>query len=141
MSVMLKRGRNGGPRAGAGRPKGSQSKKTIRRSLEKEEARELLRQIVTAEMEPLIKAQLANAKGIQHFFLRDPRTGQFTRITDPDVIEAALNSGDTNSYWINTKDPNVQAFADLMNRALDKPAEHVTVGGDSKAPLIVKWQS
>jgi hypothetical protein len=26
-----------------------------------------------------------------------------------------------NASWIYTKDPSVQAFTDLMNRALDKP--------------------
>jgi hypothetical protein len=70
------------------------------------------------------------ALGVQHFFLRDPSTGQFKRITDPDEIEAALNAenaGEGSTYWIFSKDPNVQAFTDLLNRAFDKPAEHVQV--------------
>ncbi len=62
--------------------------------------------------------------GIDHFFLRDPVTKQFRRINDPDEIERALNAGDKDSYYrIFTKDPSVPAFTDLMNRALDKPAE------------------
>ena len=32
-------------------------------------------------------------------------------------------------YRIFTKDPNVHAFADLMNRALDKPTQQTTVTG------------
>ena len=38
----------------------------------------------------MIEAQIANACGVQHFFLRDESTGQFKRITGPDEIEAAV---------------------------------------------------
>jgi hypothetical protein len=58
--------------------------------------------------------------------LRDPKTGKFERITEVAQIEAALNAEDAaegSSYYIWTKDPSVQAFTDLMNRALDKPKE------------------
>jgi hypothetical protein len=117
-----------------GRPKGSKTQKT----LEKEEARALLRRLVTAELEPLARAQIDNAKGISHFMLRDPKTGKFERILDHEQILAALNSGDPSSYYIYTKDPSIQAFTDLMNRALDKPVEQTSV--DFKGPLTVKWE-
>src|SRR5215813_10870068 len=63
--------------------------------------------------------------GIKHLMMRDPKTSKFERVaknaTDPKVaeaqIDAALASG--NSFWIYTKDPSVQAFTDLMNRALN----------------------
>jgi len=114
-----------------GRPKGSKTKTT----LDKEAAREYVRQRVTTELGPLIDAQLQNAKGLAHFFLRDEKTRQFVRITDPKQIEIALNMGEGGEegkyYWIHTKDPSIQAFTDLLNRALDKPKEqeqaiHVT---------------
>jgi len=35
-------------------------------------------------------------------------------------------------YWIWTKDPSVQAFTDLMNRALGKPSEQVQITGRDK---------
>lgn len=105
-----------------GMPEGHVTEKT--RS--KEEAREALRVIVMREMDDLVAAQIANAKGLSHFFLRDPKTKQFIKIEDAKAIETALNSGDEGSYyWIHTKDPSTQAFSDLMNRALDKPKEQV----------------
>jgi hypothetical protein len=111
---------HGGKRAGAGRKKGSDT-------LTKEAAREYVRGRVSAELGPLLDAQLANAKGLAHFFLRDSKTGQFVRVTDPKQIEIALNMGDGGEegtyYWIHTKDPSIQAFTDLLNRALDKPKE------------------
>jgi hypothetical protein len=115
---------HGGNRAGAGRPHGTKNENT----LEKAEARELVRQMITECLKPMIKAQIANASGVQHFFLRDPSTGQFKRIMDPDEIESALNApnaSEGSTYWIFSKDPNVQAFTDLLNRAIDKPAEQV----------------
>lgn len=130
---------HGGKRAGAGKPKGTKNAATI----SKEVAREILRQRVLKDMEPMVAAQIANAQGISHFMLRDPKTGKFERITDPDQIQAALNAeGATegSSYYIWTKDPSVQAFTDLMNRAIDKPAEQQQ---DIKidSTLVVKWQS
>ena len=113
------------------------------KTLQKEQAREFVRQYVTEHLEPMIEAQIANACGVQHFFLRDPSTGQFKRITDPDEIEAALNAenaGEGSTYWIFSKDPNVQAFMDLMNQALDKPAEHVQVAGSDGGALVIRWQ-
>jgi hypothetical protein len=131
---------NGGARPGAGRPRGKKMLKT----LEKEQAREFVRQYVTEHLEPMIKAQIANACGVQHFFLRDPSTGQFKQITDPDEIEAALNvenASEGSTYWIFTQNPNVQAFTDLLNRALDKPAEHVQIAGADDGPIQIQWMS
>ena len=115
-------GKNGGARPGAGRPKGSYNLSTI----SKIEAREYVRKMVTEQMESLVKAQMDHARGISHFMLRDPETGQFKRLTDPSEIEAALNApgaGEGSTYFIWVKDPSTQAFTDLMNRALDKPKE------------------
>ena len=113
---------HGGRRPGAGKPKGHRAPQT----LAKLEAREFARQLITAKLQPLIDAQIEHAIGIQHFFLRDETTQQFIRITNPKEIERALNQK-SKHYWIFTKDPSVQAFTDLMNRALDKPAEQVEV--------------
>lgn len=109
---------SGGKRPGAGRRLGSKNKTT----LDKEAARDVVRALVTAELGPLVQAQIANAKGLAHVFLRDPKTGQWSRVTDERAIEAALNAGQEH-YWIFTKDPSIQAFTDLMNRVLDKPKE------------------
>ena len=39
----------------------------------------------------------------------------------------------------NTKDPSVQAFTNLLNRALDKPAEEVQVAGADGGPIQIQW--
>ena|SRR5215831_8216238 len=109
---------NGGARPGAGRPAGQKMLKTM----EKEAAREFVRRKVTENLNTLIDAQIDNAQGLKHLMMRDPKTGKFERITgDAKHIDKALKS--KNACWIYTKDPNVQAFTDLLNRALDRPAE------------------
>lgn len=133
---------NGGRRPGAGRKKGCKLASTI----SKEAARELTRQIISRHLEELISAQLDNAKGLHHLMMRDPKTGKFERVAkdtnDPRVaeaqIDAAIASG--NAVWMYTKDPSVQAFSDLLNRALDKPAEQVKVTGENGGPVVFKWQ-
>jgi hypothetical protein len=68
-------------------------------------------------------------------------------VDDPKVaaaqIDAALASN--NAFWIYTKDPSVQAFTDLMNRALDKPAGQVKHTGENGGPVKViydyQWKS
>lgn len=112
----------GGKRPNSGPKKGTKYAST----LSKEAARELLRQRVLQDMEPMVAAQVAHAQGLSHFLLRDPKSGKFERLTDVDQIQRALNAAgaeEGRSYYIWTKDPSVQAFTDLLNRALDKPKE------------------
>lgn len=109
----------GGARKGAGRKKGWRSPNT----LEKVAAREAVRKIVTEAMPALLRAQLAHAQGIGHVYTRD-KTGKFSKIEDVHEIDRLLVEGtEGEHFWIFAKDPSVQAFTDLMNRALDKPAE------------------
>ena len=109
------------------------------KTLDKVAAREALRAIVIRDMDKLVRAQLQNALGLSHLFMRD-ETGKFVQITDPKMIETVLNAGEEGKYfYIHTKDPSIQAFTDLMNRALDKPAEQEqqhTLSG--KLELVVK---
>ena|SRR5215831_86912 len=117
-----------------GRPRGKKMLKT----LEKEQAREYVRQVVTARLGSLLEAQLDNAEGTRHLMMRDPKTGQFERITGGvEQIDEALKSN--NACWIYTKDPSVQAFTDLLNRALDKGAEHVSIAGADGGPIQIQW--
>jgi len=68
-----------------------------------------------------------------------PKTGQFQRVTGtPEQIDEALKS--PNAFWIYTKDPRVQAFPDLLNRALGKPAHQVSLTGQDNGPVIFRWQ-
>jgi hypothetical protein len=117
-----------------GRPRGSLSRDT----LNKAEAREAARVVILRHLDELLSAQIEHAKGIKHMILRGP-DGTFARATDPKQIDAALAAGAT-FYYIFTKDPSVQAFSDLLNRALDKPAQHVEMSGPDAGPIVVKWK-
>lgn len=125
----------GGKRSGAGRPKGTRNPATIT----KEQAREALRQTVLKHMDGMLAAQIAHSKGIGHLYTRD-KHGKFTKIENQAEIDRLLSEGDEDrDYWIFSKDPSVQAFTDLLNRALDKPAEHVEMTGANGAPLAIRW--
>ena len=108
-----------GEKRAGGRPKGSKGKKTIA----KEEAREILRQTVIASLGPMLEAQVQNARGIKYLVVRDKRGGKFLRVTE--AMAKAKQGSEEEIIEVWEKDPSVQAFTDLMNRALDKPAEQV----------------
>ena len=74
-----------------------------------------------AHAKDMYHAQIENAKGLNFLVVRDKRNGKFLRRVTEDG-EIALNS-ETEIVEIWAKDPSVQAFTDLMNRALDKPKE------------------
>lgn len=100
---------------GSGKPKGYKATHT----LDKLAARELVRQTVTNALGPMLAAQIANATGFSVLVSRDAKTGKFT------PVEAESGVKDATEIWL--VKPNVQAFSDLLNRAIDKPAEHVDV--------------
>ena len=104
----------GGTRPGAGRPKGTKNAET----LSKEAAREVARQRILADLEPMLAAQIIHAKGLKYLVTRDKKTGKFIRV-GPALASSA--NEETIEVW--EKDPSVQAFTDLMNRALDKAKE------------------
>jgi len=133
--VETNQSKRGGFRPNAGRKPGFKLPST----LAKHEAREAARQVITANLVPLIQAAMDNALGLKHLVLRNPKTGEFTRVTgDAKQVDKALKS--KSLVTIYTKDPNMQAFTDLMNRALDKPAEHVSIAGADGGPLVIRWQ-
>jgi hypothetical protein len=96
--------------------------------LQKEEGKALLRELVLGELRPIVRGLIGKATGINHMMLRDENNGQWIRLTEPEQIEKALNAKgaeEGKTYWIHTKDPDVQAAADLLNRAVGKPIEEV----------------
>lgn len=121
----------GGKREGAGRPAGTKNAST----LTKEQAREALRQIVLRDMEALVSAQLAQAKGLSYMVVRDKATGKFLRVAED---QAAKLNPDEQVIEIWEKDPSVQAFTDLMNRALDKPKEQQQ-DVNANVAITMKW--
>ena len=85
--------------------------------LDKIAMRELVRQRVGERLDELVDAQIANALGISYLVTRDKRTGKFIR------VGPAMASANEETIQVWQKDPNVHACIDLLNRALDKPAE------------------
>ena len=118
--------------------KGAKYKSTI----SKEQAREAVRAVVQKHMGRMLQSQIAHAIGIGHLYTRD-KSGKFNKIENAEEVDRLLSEGkEDRDYWIFTKDPSVQAFTDLMNRALDKPAEQVKVTGADDGPIehVFRWQ-
>ena len=106
----------------------------LRSGLAQELAREALRQQVIAHLEPLVEAQIALAMGLKFLVTRDKALKKFIRVGR---AMASHDHEETIEVW--EKDPSIQAFADLMNRALDKPVEQpqdITLHHDVNEALL-----
>lgn len=92
--------------------------------MDKELLRAIVRAKVAEQMGPMLDAQIANAKGIKYLVARERKGGKFVRL-DEDRVKAILDGKESEHEMIEVweKDPSVQAFTDLMNRTIDKPAE------------------
>lgn len=123
----------GGARKGAGKPKGTKHASTI----SKEQAREALRQIVLREMDGLTAAQIAHAKGLSYLVGR-AKDGKFKKLTSDEADKALSGESEYTMVEVWEKDPSVQAFTDLMNRALDKPKEQEQ-DLNANVALTIKW--
>jgi len=121
----------GGKRVGAGRKK-SQA------VMDKIAAREFVRQYITEHLPPLLDAQIANAKGLKYLVTRDRKTGKFLRVGEAMARTKHGQDEETIEVW--EKDPSVQAFTDLFNRALDRPADPVQQL-DFTGTLEVTWKA
>ena len=106
-------------------PRGYKMPKT----LAKIEAREYVRQYVTARLPPLLDGQLAAAAGLKYLVTRDKKTGKFIRVGP---AMASTLGEETIEVW--EKDPSTPATAVLLDRALDRPKEQeqeLIVTGDA----------
>ncbi len=127
----------GGKRAGAGLPKGYKFPQT----LTKDAIRAQVQARVSAALMPLLDAQIANAQGLKYLVVRQKSTGKFVRVTEAMARLRAEESPEEHEIievW--EKDPSVQAFTDLLNRAADKPIEAVELTGANRGPLRVMWE-
>jgi hypothetical protein len=112
----------GGKRPNPGPKKGTKYAPTIA----KEAARDALRQIVLREMDAMTAAQIAHAKGLNYLVARNKTTGKFEKVTEELLTKWQASPDDMPEIievW--QKDPSIQAYTDLMNRAIDKPAEQL----------------
>ena len=128
------------PKGGA-RPNSGPKKGTIygpnKATISKEQAREALRQIVLREMEGLVASQMAHAKGLSYLVGRD-KAGKFKKLTSEEADKALTGESEYTTVEVWEKDPSVQAFTDLMNRALDKPKEQEQ-DINANVALSIKW--
>jgi hypothetical protein len=115
----------GGKREGAGRPKGSKDAQTLNKEL----AREKLRELVFQHLYPMTESQIASAKGIHYLVVREIKTGKFVKrvIEDEDLIV----DDQKEVIEVYAKDPSAQAYSYLLDQAIDKatnPPQVVEVG-------------
>lgn len=118
---------------GSGIKKGQKHAST----LEKAAMRALYREKISARFDDIIEAQIASALGVSHMMGKDSN-GQWIEVTDPAVMARCLSSGEP-FYRITAVNPNVTAIKDVMDRLMDKPAEHVEVTGADGEALVVRW--
>lgn len=129
-----KRGPKPGTPQRGGVPKGY----VFPQELQKLEGKARLRELVLAELDPIVRGLIAKAKGVNHMMLRDPESGQWIRLTEQAQIEAALNAEgaeEGKTFWIHSKDPDTQAAADLLNRTIGKPTEEIAMEVTVNEPL------
>ncbi len=135
----------GGKRKGAGRKKGSKSKKT----LEKEIELERVKQRIFSFTDKLVDSQLSLARGISYLYkiekqrIVGPKGGISYKSLPPKLVthefeiqaylEGLVNEGDMDDkkdreatyYYITTEKPENQAIKDMLDRAFGKPVETV----------------
>jgi hypothetical protein len=127
---------HGGARMGAGRKAGGKNAATI----EREEKRELVRQMVDAELRPIIRALIKKAVGVSHVVGRHKSSGKFQELKDIDQIVASLNGdGDFERAEIWTRDPDTQSAVHLLDRLLDR-VQNQPQEVDVQAEVTLKWE-
>src|SRR5690349_5504982 len=80
----------GGARPGAGRKPGTNG-------LEKEIARARLRELVIANQDDMVEAQIAHAKGIKYLVTRDKQGGKFVKVTE--AMAGSLKGDEIIEVW------------------------------------------
>lgn len=109
--------------------------------MDKIAAREYVRQRVIESLQDMLDAQISHSQGIKYLVARRKAGGKFEKVS-PEMLETMLAGQDDETVVLEVwdKDPSVQAFTDLLNRALDKPADHVEVTGSEGGPLVIRWE-
>ena len=116
------------PKNKGGRPKG----------FDKLRAHMRLRELVQASLDEMTKAQIANAKGISYLVWRDKKTGKFRPVPSPEEAKALSEQGEVLEVW--PEKPNVAAFADLLDRTLDKAAQPVKQEVTGDVAYRITWR-
>lgn len=106
----------GGPRRGAGRPKGTKDPQT----LSKEADREALRLHLREMMRPVAEALVSRARGVRYFVTRNRKTGKYELVTNAEQVIAALNHEDENTGEFYTDKPDTAAIKEFFDRSIDR---------------------
>lgn len=136
-SSEAERNSHGGKREGAGRPAGATSEETKAQR----EALAKFKERVRKRLDRLFNAQASLAEGLQYLYkgeMDDKGKMEYTQITDPDEIKAALDAGldkmeDGKIFFITAKDPDTKALDSLLDRTFGKAKEVIEL--DNKKPL------
>src|SRR4030095_14443177 len=100
-------------------------------TIDKARAREALRALILKHVDEMTEAQVRAAKGLNVAVVRR-KDGTWKRIESAEAFDHAAAAGDL--IEIQPLQPSTQAYTDLMNRALDKPSEHVELTGAGGEP-------
>jgi hypothetical protein len=125
------------PYYGGGMPKGHKTQRTIKRQLEEDRLRELLK----AELEPIVQSQLANAKGISYLVVRERKGGKFVRVHQA-MARGAKNGKlgeDEEIIEVWEKDPSVYAFKEILDRAYGR-AKEPEQKHDHTGEIVLRWR-
>lgn len=140
--VSVARGKNGGARPGAGRPKGSENETTRERRL----IFAAYKKRVEDNAQRLLDAQLGLARGVQFLFKRETigkgknERIEITRVSDEIEIQSYLNGeydGDDDVYYfITTEKPDNRAIDSMLDRTFGKAVGRTELSGPDGAPLL-----
>ncbi len=131
---------HGGKRANS-KPPPSAKGRVWKSTLTKIAAQEATRALITEHLRPILESQIQHAQGIKYLVGRAKAGGKWERVTT-DKLEAMLAGQDDGSIVLEVwdKDPSVQAFSELLDRALDATPKAVALTGAGGGPLLMKWQ-
>lgn len=135
------KGKNGGAREGAGRPKGGENKTTTI----KREALQQFKDRVAKSVDRLYNSQLALATGEQYLLCKSTTGSGKDRksvteiVTDPEVIkqfvDGDLDGNNDEYYYISTKPANNMALDSLLNRAFGTAQKSVDLTSKGQSIL------
>jgi hypothetical protein len=131
---------------GGGIKKGERHKKSIA----VEAALETYKQEMLRELKPILTSQLQSAKGLFVVLRRRlvrkkvgkrnilVREGELEQVKDPFEIERLLNSDGQGDDWhiITSKEPNIVALKDILDRVFGKPQETIEHKGDVRLLIV-----
>ena len=148
------RGKNGGARKGAGKPKGPNKK-----PIEVKIAEEIMRQSILVNLEPILNAQFSLAKGHQMLFRLDPEYKTDSKgkryesgkkspvlVEDPEEIREFISQYwqvgegaiDDKYYFISAQKPENSAINSLIDRVFGKVRQNIGVGDTNGNPLTIQ---